>query len=84
MSFVTCMWLNVGSKVRSFNRVMKSEFKIMSLEVDSAWTHRLSERKNEAIKDFYLVICSRISPNETPVYALGLFKRKSKAIETKY
>ena len=36
ISLVTCMWLNAGSKVRNFDRDIKSKLKIMSLEVDSA------------------------------------------------
>ena len=36
VSHNTCIWLNAGSKVRSFDRDINSKLKIMSLEVDSA------------------------------------------------
>ena len=36
ISLVTCLWLNAGSKVRSFDSDIKSKLQVMSLEVDSA------------------------------------------------
>ena len=45
VSYVTCMWLNVGSKVRSFHRD-KSMLKRM-LEVDSACDAQTIEKEEQ-------------------------------------